>query len=295
VVPYMLPLLLMLIALEEMGLMQRIAFVVDRGFHKIGLHGGVAVPFLLGLGCNVPAIAAVARTSAGRERVIASVLITFVPCSARSAIILAVAGKYLGVWGVIGIYALTLVLIAVMGRLLSRRHREVGPGQVQEIPAYRWPDWRAMLHETWLRSSDVLTIVTPLLVGGSVMLALLGHWGADSVINTLLTPLTAWWLGLPLVLGLPLLFGVLRKELSLLMIFQALGTQNIDAVLGPVQIVTLLVFLTFYVPCVSTFAVMHKTLGRKEAWVSVALSVGVAMVLSAVVRLVLTLVKAGLG
>ena len=287
VVPYMLPLLLLLIALEEMGLMQRIAFVVDRGFHKIGLHGGVAVPFLLGLGCNVPAISAVARTSSGRERVIASVLITFVPCSARSAIILAVAGKYLGVMGVIGIYALTLLLVAVMGRLLSRQQREVGPGQVQDIPAYTLPSWRAMLRETWIRSSDVLTIVTPLLVGGSVVLALLGHFGADGVINTLLTPLTRWWLGLPLVLGLPLLFGVLRKELSLLMIFQALGTQNIDTVLAPVQIITLLVFLTFYVPCISTFAVMQKTLGRKEAWFSVLLSVGVALLLSAAVRLVM--------
>ncbi|MDD5335478.1 MAG: ferrous iron transporter B [Rhodoferax sp.] len=285
VVPYMLPLLLLLIALEEMGLMQRIAFVVDRGFHKIGLHGGVAVPFLLGLGCNVPALSAVARTSSGRERFIASVLITFVPCSARSAIILAVAGKYLGVMGVIGIYALTLLLVAGMGRLLSRRQRDVGPGQVQEIPAYRLPNWRAMLRETWLRSSDVLTIVTPLLVGGSVLLALLGHFGADAAINTLLTPLTSWWLGLPLVLGLPLLFGVLRKELSLLMIFQALGTQNIDTQLQPVQIITLLVFLTFYVPCISTFAVMHKTLGRREAWFSVLLSVGVALLLSAAVRL----------
>ncbi len=295
VVPYMLPLLLLLIALEEVGLMQRIAFVVDRGFHKIGLHGGVAVPFLLGLGCNVPAISAVARTSSGRERVIASVLITFVPCSARSAIILAVAGKYLGVIGVIGIYALTLLLIAVMGRLLSRQQREVGPGQVQDIPAFMLPSWRAMLRETWARSSDVLTIVTPLLVGGSVVLALLGHFGADATINTLLTPLTLWWLGLPLVLGLPLLFGVLRKELSLLMIFQALGTQNIDSVLNPVQIVTLLVFLTFYVPCISTFAVMHKTLGRKEAWFSVLLSVVVALVLSALVRMTLLLVHLLLG
>ncbi len=289
VVPYMLPLLLLLIAMEEIGLMQRIAFVVDRGFHKMGLHGGVAVPFLLGLGCNVPAISAVARTSNGRERVIASVLITFVPCSARSAIILAVAGKYLGVLGVVGIYALTLVLIAVMGRLLSRQKREVGPGQVQDIPEYTWPHWRSMLHETWLRSSDVLTIVTPLLVGGSVVLALLGHFGADATINTLLTPLTSWWLGLPVVLGLPLLFGVLRKELSLLMIFQALGTQNIDNVLGAVQIVTLLVFLTFYVPCISTFAIMLKTLGRAQAWFSVLLSVGVALLLSAVVRLLMVL------
>ena len=289
VVPYMLPLLLLLIALEEMGLMHRIAFVVDRGFHKIGLHGGVAVPFLLGLGCNVPAISAVARSTTGRERLIASVLITFVPCSARSAIILAVAGKYLGALGVVGIYALTLLLIAVMGLLLSHRQSEVGPGQVQEIPAYTLPDWRAMLRETWARSSDVLTIVTPLLVGGSVVLALLGHFGFDGVINTLLTPLTSWWLGLPLVLGLPLLFGVLRKELSLLMIFQALGTQDIYTVLGTAQILTLLVFITFYVPCISTFAIMHKTLGRARAWFSVALSVGVALALSALVRLVMGL------
>ena len=289
VVPYMLPLLLLLIALEEIGLMHRIAFVVDRGFHKIGLHGGVAVPFLLGLGCNVPAISAVARSTTGRERLIASVLITFVPCSARSAIILAVAGKYLGVLGVIGIYALTLVLIAVMGWLLSHRQSEVGPGQVQEIPAYTLPDWRAMLRETWARSSDVLTIVTPLLVGGSVVLALLGHFGADGAINTVLTPLTSWWLGLPLVLGLPLLFGVLRKELSLLMIFQALGTQDINSVLGTAQILTLLVFITFYVPCISTFAIMHKTLGRAQAWFSVLLSVAVALVLSGLVRVVMGL------
>jgi ferrous iron transport protein B len=291
VVPYMLPLLLLLIALEEIGLMHRMAFVVDRGFHKIGLHGGVAVPFLLGLGCNVPAISAVARSTTGRERLIASVLITFVPCSARSAIILAVAGKYLGVLGVIGIYALTLLLIAVMGWLLSHRKTEVGPGQLQEIPPYTLPDWRAMLRETWARSSDVLTIVTPLLVGGSVVLALLGHFGFDGVINTLLTPLTSWWLGLPLVLGLPLLFGVLRKELSLLMIFQALGTQDINTALDTAQIVTLLVFITFYVPCISTFAIMHRTLGRAQAGFSVLLSVGVALLLSGLVRVVMGVVQ----
>jgi ferrous iron transport protein B len=295
VVPYMLPLVLLLIALEEMGLMQRIAFVLDRGFHKIGLHGGVAVPFLLGLGCNVPAISAVARSSRGRERVIASLLITFVPCSARSAIILAIAGKSLGVLGVLGIYALVLLLIAVLGRLLSRQPREVGPGQVQDIPDYTLPDWRAMLRDTWDRTSDILTIVTPLLVGGSVLLALLSHAGADGVINALMLPVTVWWLGLPLVLGLPLLFGVLRKELSLLMIFQALGTQDVTSVLSTVQIVTLLVFLTFYVPCVSTFAVMLKTLGRRDAWFSVLLSVGVALLLGGAVRLLLTLAQAVVG
>ena len=130
--------------------------------------------------------------------------------------------------------------------------------------------------------------MTPLLVGGSVVLALLNHVGADSLINSLLMPVTVWWLGLPLALGVPLLFGVLRKELSLLMIYQALGTQEIGNLLDPVQIVTLLLFLTFYIPCVSTFAVMLKSIGRRDALFSVSVSVGVALLVSGVVRVVLS-------
>ena len=287
VVPYMIPLVLLLVALEQAGIMQRIAFVVDRGFHKIGLHGGVAVPFLLGLGCNVPALSGAARTTGGRERVIASLLITFVPCSARSAIILALAGKYLGGIGVFAIFALTIIVIAVVGRLLAHHQRDIGPGQVQEIPAYRLPRGSSLLRETWLRTQDILTIVTPLLVGGSVVLALLNHFGADAFINALFMPVTAWWLGLPVVLGVPILFGVLRKELSLLMIYQALGTFEVGAILDWVQITTFLLFLTFYIPCISTFAVMLRTIGRKEALISVGLSVSVALILSGAVRLLL--------
>jgi ferrous iron transport protein B len=289
VVPYMLPLVLLLVALEESGIMHRVAFVVDRGFHRIGLHGGVAVPFLIGLGCNVPALSAVASTTSGRDRAVASLLVSFVPCSARSAIILAMGGKYLGGLGVFAIFALTLLVLALLGRLLAKRYTETAPGLIQEIPPYAWPTGSAMLAKTWERTSDILTIVTPLLVAGSVVLALLNHVGADSTINFLLLPVTTWWLGLPVVLGVPILFGVLRKELSLLMIYQALGTSEIVPLLSTVQIATFLVFLTFYVPCVSTFAVMLKTIGRREALFSVALSVATALLISGAVRLVLNM------
>lgn len=291
VVPYMIPLVLLLVALEEAGVMHRVAFVVDRGFHHIGLHGGVAVPFLIGLGCNVPAISAAAAASSGRDRVMAALLITFVPCSARSAIILALGGKYLGVIGVFAIFLLVLLAIALMGKLLARRYTEAAPGLIPEIPPYALPRWHNMLRSTWERTSDILTIVTPLLVAGSVVLASLSHVGADKVINTLLTPVTGWWLGLPVVLGVPILFGVLRKELSLLMVFQALGTQEIGSVLDWVQILTFLLFLTFYVPCLSTFAVMLKTIGRREAFFSVALSVGAALAIAGAVRFALVLVR----
>jgi ferrous iron transport protein B len=287
VVPYMIPLVLLLVALEESGIMQRIAFVVDRGFHHLGLHGGVAVPFLTGLGCNVPALSAASRVTRGRERLIASVLITFVPCSARSAIILALAGKYLGGLGVFAIFLLSMIVIALLGKVLARRYPESGPGQVQEIPSYALPRLATLLPATWMRTRDILTIVTPLLVGGSVVLALLTHVGADAVINTAFTPITVWWLGLPALLGVPILFGVLRKELSLLMVYQALGTFDIGAHLDWVQIMTFLIFLTFYFPCVSTFAVMLRTIGRRQALASVSLSVGVALVVGGIVRWVL--------
>ncbi|HET7363535.1 MAG TPA: nucleoside recognition domain-containing protein [Burkholderiales bacterium] len=287
VVPYMVPLVLLLIVLEQTGIMARIAFAVDRVFHRLGLHGGVALPLLLGLGCNVPALSTVGATTKGAERTTASLLVTFVPCSARSAIILALAGKYLGVWGVFAVFAVAGVVISAMGHLLRRRFAAESVGQILEIPGYAAPRWGALARETWLRTRDILTIVTPLLVGGSVVLALLAHWGADRWINLALAPVTAWWLGLPVVLGVPLLFGVLRKELSLAMIYTALGGFAVDAYLSSTQIFTFLVFLTLYVPCISTFAVMTKTIGRRQALASVALSVAVALAVSGVLRFAL--------
>jgi ferrous iron transport protein B len=291
VVPYMVPLVLLLIVLEQTGIMARIAFAVDRVFHRLGLHGGVALPLLLGLGCNVPALSAVGATTKGAERTTASLLITFVPCSARSAIILALAGKYLGVWGVMGVFAVAAAVIALTGQLLRRRYAAATVGQIQEIPPYALPRLRPLLLETWMRTKEMLTIVMPLLVGGSVVLALLTYWGADRIINTALLPVTSWWLGLPMVLGVPLLFGVLRKELSLVMIYQALGGFDVDAYLNSTQIFTFLVFLTLYVPCVATFAVMMKTVGRTQALGLVSISVGVALAVSGLVRFALRLMQ----
>jgi len=294
VVPYMVPLVALLVALEQCGIMPRIARVIDRVFHRIGAHGGVAVTFLTGLGCNVPAISSAAAMTTGRERLVASVLNTFVPCSARSAIILALAGKYLGAWAVGAIFLVAGLVIAILGRLLSHRGRDIDVRVVHPIPPYARPRFRSVAVETWRRSRDVLTIVMPLLVAGSVVLALLTHYGADQLMNAALSPLTTAWLGLPLVLGVPLLFGVLRKELSLLMIFQALGTQDVGAVLDAAQIMTLLLFVTFYVPCLSTFAVMLRVLGARQALQSVGISLAAALVIAGIGRLAMQLV-AGLA
>lgn len=287
VVPYMIPLVLMLVILESSGIMQRIAFVLDRFFHHLGLHGKVAFPFLLGLGCNVPAIAATHSLASQRDRIVSSLLITFVPCSARSAIILALGGKYFGAFGVLSILLLNIVVIALLSRLLTHRYPETSPGLIQDIPPYRLPHWQTVLTSTWHRTKDVLTIVTPLLIGGSLLLALLQYNALDHFLNQLLIPITVWALGLPQELGVPIVFGVLRKELSLLMMYQALGTDMVLQVMDKIQLYVFLIFLNFYIPCISTFAIMLKVIGRKEAFFSIGLSIAVALSLACAIRLLL--------
>jgi ferrous iron transport protein B len=68
------------------------------------------------------------------------------------------------------------------------------------------------------------------------------------------------------------------------MVYQALGSFDVGQYLDSVQLMTFLLFLTFYVPCISTFAVMMKTIGRREALFSVLLSVGVALLVSGLAR-----------
>ncbi|MBF0281864.1 MAG: ferrous iron transporter B [Zetaproteobacteria bacterium] len=294
VIPYMLPLILLLVTMEQTGVMQRIAFVVDRMFHHLGLHGNVAFPFLLGMGCNVPAISALHQIATGRDKVIASVLVTFVPCSARSGVVLALGGMYLGGIGVFAIFMLTIAVIAILSRILTAKYPSLAPGQVQSMPEYSMPQFGNVFKITWDRIKDVITIVLPLLVLGTVIVALLQYAHVDDAINRALSPIVYWALGLPVVLGVPLLFGILRKELSLAMMFQALGVVGVAGVAGQmdwIQIFVFLIFLTFYVPCVSTIAIMMKTIGFKQAIYSVFLSTGVALLIAFLLRLVLESVQ----
>ena len=66
---------------------------------------------------------------------------------------------------------------------------------------------------------------------------------------------------------------------------------HVGAALDRVQITTFLLFLTLYVPCISTFAVMLKTIGRRQALAAVALSAGVALLVSGMLRLLLVGVR----
>ncbi|HAX94161.1 MAG TPA: ferrous iron transport protein B, partial [Bacteroidales bacterium] len=70
---------------------------------------------------------------------------------------------------------------------------------------------------------------------------------------------------LPAVTGILLIFGILRKELILVMLAAYLGTTNFSDVLTSTQMITLAVVSMFYVPCVATISVLWKEYGWKKA------------------------------
>ena len=107
---------------------------------------------------------------------------------------------------------------------------------------------------------------------------------ADRAINALLSPLTVVLLGLPVAVGMTLVFGILRKELTMVMLIQALGTTQVDTVMTVAQMMTFTLFVVFYVPCVATVAVMAKEMGwRDTAWIA-GLTIVVATVIATVGR-----------
>jgi len=95
--PYIIPFYLFLFFLEDWGYLARIAFLTDNLMHKIGIHGKGCIPFFLGFGCNVPACLSCRIMETERERFLTAFLVTFVPCSATSVVIMGLVGKFLGI------------------------------------------------------------------------------------------------------------------------------------------------------------------------------------------------------
>ena len=285
VLPYLLPFLLGLAVLEDTGYLPRMAYILDNFMHRIGLHGKSVLPLILGYGCSVPAIMSARILPSVRDRRITAILASFIPCSARTIVIFGLVAAYMGPWWALGIYLLNLVIVVVLGNVLARTMKGASPGLILEIPELQLPNLKTLLAKTWLTLKEFITIAWPLLVVSSVVLGLLEWANAAETVNALLSPLTVFLLGLPAAVGMTLVFGILRKELTLVMLVQALGTTHLHTVMTTGQMLTFTLFVVFYVPCVATIAVMAKELGWKDTGWIVAFSVVVAVVVSVAGRI----------
>lgn len=291
VLPYFIPLLFMMSLLEDVGYLARASFLMDTFMHRIGLHGNSVSPFILGFGCNVPAVLSTRILGSRRDRILTTLLIPFIPCSARTTIILALVAFYLGPVWALGFYVFNIILLGVLGRLLSLFMREPSPGLILEIPSLKMPSLKNMARKTFIQLKAFVKFAWPILIAGSIVLALMQYFQLDRYVNLVLSPLVEKALGLPQELGVTLVFGFLRKELSLVMMLQALGVsyQDLMNVLTHQQLVIFVVFISFFIPCLSTVAIIWKEIGKKIALLSVALNTAVAVAISLMMRLVIKL------
>jgi ferrous iron transport protein B len=282
VLPYLFPLLLGLAFLEDTGYLPRVAFLMDSLFHKIGLHGKALIPFMLGYGCTVPAIMGTRILESERDRYIAGFLSVFVPCSARTAVIFGLAAFYLGPLTAFLLYMTNIIFLGILGFVLSKIYKEESPGLILEIPSLKIPSLKSILLKTWLRIREFIIIAWPILILGSVTLSLLEHYGYAETINNLLSPITIL-LGLPIAVGTTLIFGILRKELSMLMLMQALGSLE---VLSRTQMLTFTVFIMYYIPCLATIAAMISEFRLKRTLLITGTTLVVALILGIFARII---------
>ncbi|MGC8896678.1 MAG: ferrous iron transport protein B [Bacteroidota bacterium] len=289
VLPYLVPFLIGLAVLEDVGYLPRVAFLMDAFMHRIGLHGTAIVPAILGYGCNVPAVMATRVLTSPRDRTIAAVISTLVPCSARMTVIFGLVAFYLGPSWALALYVFDIAVIAASGKVISLLMPELTPGMILEVPRYQLPALRSLLSKTWLRMREFVVVAWPLLIIGSALLALGEFYHVDKIANVALSPLTTLVLGLPVAVGTTLIFGVLRKELSMIMLIQALGTANILSVMTPQQVMVFTVFVMFYIPCVATIGVLVKEIGTRFTLYTIAYTFLLATAIAALVRIAFTI------
>jgi len=289
VLPYFFPLLFLMSLLEDIGYLARAGFLMDTFMHQIGLHGKSISPFILGFGCNVPAVVSTRILESRRDKILTSLLIPFIPCSARTTIILALVAFYLGPFWALGFYVFNIILIAVLGRIISLFLKTPSPGLILEIPSLKIPSLKNVMRKTYIQLHSFVKFAWPILIVGSMFLGIMQFYRLDNVLNSILSPIVVNGLGLPKELGVTLIFGFLRKELSLIMMLQALGVgyQNLLSVITREQIVVFTVFISFFIPCLSTVAILWKEVGRRVAFISMLLNTGVAVILAVLVRVIL--------
>ncbi len=263
--PYIVPFYLILYFLEDSGYLSRIAFLLDNVMHKIGLHGKAFIPVMLGFGCNVPGCLGCRIMETTRERLLSAFVVTLVPCAATTVIILGLVGAFVSIQWALALYVIDLLIVFLLGRLAFKALPGEPTALVMEMHDYRVPHLKTMLKQTWFRVEEFVKMAFPLIIVGSLVIKMIEVLNLLEPIAQILSPITVNWLGLPVITGTTLIFGVLRKELTLIMLAPLFGTTNFAQVMTPGQMIVFTLVAMLYIPCAATIAALVKEFGWKKA------------------------------
>lgn len=137
--------------LEDFGYLPRVAFNMDHAFKKCCAHGKQALTMCMGFGCNACGVTGCRIIESPRERLIAILTNSFVPCNGRFPTLIAIITMFFAASfsfgsGIASCLLLTLVILLgitatlLVSRLLSKTILKGLPSSfILELPPYRMP------------------------------------------------------------------------------------------------------------------------------------------------------------
>jgi ferrous iron transport protein B len=286
--PYILPFYFILYLFEDSGYLSRIAFLMDNLMHKMGLHGKAFIPVMLSFACNVPGCLGCRIMETTRERLLTAFVVTLVPCAATSVIILGLVGAFVGIEWALALYIINLIIIFVLGRIAFKALPGEPTELIMEMNDYRIPHLITVAKQTWFRLREFIVMAFPLIIAGSFVIKIAEIANLLDQIANIFSPVTVTWLGLPAVTGIALIFGVLRKELTLIMLGALFAPIPLANAMTPVQMIVFTLVVMLYIPCVATIGALVKEFGWKKALLITAFEILLALLVGGIAFRLLT-------
>ena len=232
-----------------------------------------------------------------------TVLLTpFMSCTAKLPIYVFFCGIFIPkpyrVPTIIGIYLLGIIL-GIVSALITKNTIFKGEAVpfVMELPNYRMPGAKNVLHLLWDKAKDFLQRAFTVILIASVVVWFLQSFdfslnlvkdSKDSILATVsgyISPIfklhgfAHWGIVTALVAGFMAKESVVS---TLLVIFGS--AEALRAFLSPLSGITLLVFCLLYTPCVAAIAAVKHELGAKWAWLVVVGQCAIAWIVSFIVH-----------
>lgn len=293
--------------LEDSGYTPRIAFVMDKILRKLGLSGRSIVPMLIGFGCSVPAIMATRSLPSQRDRMMTTILIPFMSCSAKLPIYAMFTMAFFTQYRSLVMIALYLtgILIAVICATIMKFTIFSGNPVpfVMVLPSYRMPSMFSVWLRMWSnvkgfikKAFTVIFIATIViwflrsfdfglhLISNSEesMLAALGRAAAP-----IFAPLGFgnWQAATALITGLSAKEAVVSTLAVLTGAADSLSlSMMLSTIFTPLSAYSFLVFCLLYMPCIATLATVKRELGGwRSALLVVIFQTSVAWIVAFVV------------
>lgn len=280
--PIIVTLFFFLSMLEDSGYMARVAFIMDKLLRKLGLSGRSIVPMLIGFGCTVPGVMASRTLPSERDRKMTILLTPFMSCTAKLPIYAFFTAAFFpkhGALVMIGLYVFGIVMGILMALIFKKTafKGEAVPF-VMELPNYRMPGGKNVLHLLWDKAKDFLQRAFTVIFLATILIWFLQNF--DTGLNMVADSqdsMLALAAGVLAPVFIPVGFGDWRIVTALISGFMAKesvvssltvlfgSTAALKGSLSTVGAGALLVFCLLYTPCVAAIASVKRELGGKWA------------------------------